>query len=117
MKEKIHPKFFEEATVNCACGESFKTGSVNETIRVEICSKCHPFFTGKVKVMDTAGRIEKFQKKHANAELGINTKPQKRAVKPVAKPADAKKTAPKTAAKAEAKSEAKPKAKAAEDKK
>jgi large subunit ribosomal protein L31 len=116
MQEKIHPNFHENATVNCACGESFVTGSIMEAIRVEICSKCHPFFTGKVKMLDIAGRVEKFQKKHANAEIGINTKPQRRVIKPVVLPKDKK-----AAAKAEAKTEAKPaaeaKAKPAEAKK
>ncbi|MEZ7890901.1 MAG: 50S ribosomal protein L31 [Candidatus Wallbacteria bacterium] len=79
MQEKIHPKYYPEAVVTCACGETFKTGSTLPTIKIEICSKCHPFFTGKVKVMDTAGRIEKFQKKHANVEIGAA--PKKKAPK------------------------------------
>ena len=115
MQEKTHPNFHEDATVSCACGETFKTGSVMETIKVEICSKCHPFFTGKVKMLDTAGRVEKFQKKHANAELGVNTKPQKRVVKPVVAPKDRKAAAAKAETKAAPKAEAK--AKPAEAKK
>ena len=63
MKEGIHPEY-SEATVSCACGNTFKTKSTRSEIRLEICSACHPFFTGKVKLMDTAGRIEKFQKKY-----------------------------------------------------
>ena len=63
MKEGIHPEY-SEATVSCACGNVFKTKSTRADIRLEICSSCHPFFTGKVKLMDTAGRIEKFQKKY-----------------------------------------------------
>ena len=62
MKKKIHPKY-EEATVTCGCGETFKTRSTKSSIQVEICSKCHPFYTGKQKFVDTAGRVEKFQKK------------------------------------------------------
>lgn len=62
MKKGIHPKY-EEAVVQCACGETFKTGSTKKFLRVEICSKCHPFFTGKQKLVDTAGRVEKFKKK------------------------------------------------------
>jgi large subunit ribosomal protein L31 len=62
MKENIHPKY-GEATVKCACGETFKTGSTKEVLHVEICSKCHPFFTGKQKLIDTGGRVEKFKKK------------------------------------------------------
>ena len=64
MKEKIHPKYVE-CTVTCGCGETFKTHSTIQQIRVEICSKCHPFYTGKQKFVDTAGRVEKFQKKFA----------------------------------------------------
>ncbi len=63
MKEGIHPQY-GEATVSCACGHVFKTRSTRADIRLEICSDCHPFFTGKVKLIDTAGRIEKFQKKY-----------------------------------------------------
>ena len=62
MKEGIHPKY-GEATVKCACGETFTTGSVKEEIKVEICSKCHPFFTGKQKFVDTGGRVERFKRK------------------------------------------------------
>jgi large subunit ribosomal protein L31 len=62
MKEKIHP-VYKKSTVSCACGESFETRSTKEKIAVEICSKCHPFFTGKQKLMDTAGRVERFHKK------------------------------------------------------
>jgi large subunit ribosomal protein L31 len=64
MKEKIHPKYVE-CTVTCGCGETFKTRSTKQQIRVEICSKCPPFYTGKQKFVDTAGRVEKFQKKFA----------------------------------------------------
>lgn len=62
MKAGIHPKYVE-AVVKCACGETFTTGSTKEELRVEICSKCHPFFTGKQKFIDTGGRVEKFRKK------------------------------------------------------
>ena len=64
MKEKIHPKWFE-ATVVCACGNKFTTGSTLEKLHVEICSACHPFFTGKQKFVDTEGRVEKFMTKYA----------------------------------------------------
>lgn len=66
MKADIHPKY-EEATVTCACGNSFKTGSTKKEIRVEICSKCHPFFTGKQKFVDTGGRVERFKKRYGLA--------------------------------------------------
>ncbi len=62
MKEGIHPKY-GEAVVKCACGESFETGSVKKEIKVEICSKCHPFFTGKQKLIDTGGRVDRFKKR------------------------------------------------------
>lgn len=62
MKEKIHPKYVE-STVTCACGNTFKTRSTNPEIKVEICSMCHPFFTGKQKIVDTEGRVEKFMAK------------------------------------------------------
>jgi large subunit ribosomal protein L31 len=63
MKAKIHPEYIE-STVTCGCGNKFVTRSTKKTIMVEICSACHPFFTGKMKFVDTAGRIEKFQKKY-----------------------------------------------------
>ena len=63
MKPKIHPKYVE-TTVVCGCGETFKTRSTKERIVVEVCSKCHPFYTGKQKLVDTAGRVEKFQRKY-----------------------------------------------------
>ena len=63
MKTGIHPEF-KEATVSCACGNTFKTGSVKEDLRVEICSECHPFFTGRQKFVERGGRVEKFKKKY-----------------------------------------------------
>lgn len=64
MKEKIHPKYFK-ATARCACGNEFEVGSTKENLRVEICSKCHPFYTGnKSRVVDTTGRVERFKKKY-----------------------------------------------------
>jgi len=63
MKEKIHPEY-KEATITCACGEVIHTRSTKQNLRVEICSKCHPFFTGKQKFVDSAGRVEKFLKKY-----------------------------------------------------
>jgi len=63
MKTKIHPKYVE-VTVSCACGEIFKTRSTKKEIRLEICSKCHPFFTGKQRLVDTAGRVERFYRKY-----------------------------------------------------
>jgi large subunit ribosomal protein L31 len=63
MKAQIHPTWFENAKVTCACGNSFVTGSSMESIRVEICYSCHPFFTGQQKFVDTLGQVDKFQKK------------------------------------------------------
>ncbi|MDR3208119.1 MAG: 50S ribosomal protein L31 [Oscillospiraceae bacterium] len=67
MKEGIHPKY-ATTTVTCACGEKFETGSTRKEIRVEICSKCHPFFTGKQKLVDTGGRVDRFNKKFGLAQ-------------------------------------------------
>ncbi len=64
MKSEIHPEY-HKINAKCACGTEFELGSVSEEINVEICSACHPFFTGKQKLIDTAGRIEKFNKKYA----------------------------------------------------
>jgi large subunit ribosomal protein L31 len=63
MKEGIHPNY-KKAIVRCACGNTFETRSVKEEIKVEICSECHPFFTGKQKFVDQGGRVEKFRKKY-----------------------------------------------------
>jgi len=63
MKKDIHPKY-EKATISCACGNSFETGSTKKNMKVEICSACHPFFTGKQKIIDTAGRVERFNRKY-----------------------------------------------------
>lgn len=65
MKATIHPKWYPAASVSCACGNTFTVGATVDTIKVEICSKCHPFFTGEMKFVDTMGRVERFQKKQA----------------------------------------------------
>ena len=65
MKAGIHPNYYADATVTCVCGNTFQTGSSQKEIRVDICSACHPFFTGKQKLMDTEGRIDRFRKKYA----------------------------------------------------
>ncbi|MCX5692808.1 MAG: 50S ribosomal protein L31 [Candidatus Omnitrophica bacterium] len=67
MKDKIHPEY-KEAVITCACGEVIRTRSTKQNLRVEICSKCHPFFTGKQKFVDSAGRVEKFLKKYSKKE-------------------------------------------------
>ena len=74
MKEGIHPKY-GKTVVTCTCGNSFETRSVmGETLSVEICYNCHPFYTGKQKLVDTAGRVEKFHKRYANVKAAAETK-------------------------------------------
>lgn len=68
MREGIHPKY-QEITITCACGEVIHTRSTRSSFKVEICSKCHPFFTGKQKLIDTAGRVERFRKKYRKSEV------------------------------------------------
>ena len=63
MKEKIHPNY-EKTTISCACGQVYHVGSTRKNIRVEICAKCHPFFTGVQKIVDTGGRVERFRQKY-----------------------------------------------------
>ena len=67
MKSGIHPEYYQ-AKVQCACGNEFEIGSTVKEIKVEICSKCHPFFTGKQKLVDSAGRVERFKRKYAKFE-------------------------------------------------
>ncbi len=67
MKPEIHPKY-QQVQVHCACGETFTTGSTRKELRVEICSKCHPFFTGRQKLVDSAGRIDRFKTRYAKKE-------------------------------------------------
>ncbi len=64
MKEKIHPKYYDDAKVICSCGNTFEVGATQPTLKVEVCSKCHPFFSGKQHIMDTAGQIERFKKRY-----------------------------------------------------
>jgi len=64
VKEKIHPKYYPDAKVICACGNTFTIGSTKKTLKVELCSKCHPFFTGEHRVVDTAGRVERFKRRY-----------------------------------------------------
>ncbi len=67
MKQDIHPKYYPTAKVKCACGNAFTTGSTKPEIQVEICYNCHPFFTGKEKILDVAGKVEKFKARRAKA--------------------------------------------------
>jgi large subunit ribosomal protein L31 len=64
MKEKIHPQYYANAEISCSCGNKFISGSTRKTLKVELCNKCHPFFTGEQKIIDTAGRVERFNKKY-----------------------------------------------------
>lgn len=68
MKQNVHPKYFDQAQVICVCGNKFTTGSTQEVIHVELCYKCHPFYTGEQKFVDSASRIQKFQKKSETAK-------------------------------------------------
>lgn len=72
MKANVHPTWYPNAQVTCACGNTFTVGSTREKIRVDICNKCHPFFTGQLKYVDTAGQVEKFQKKVSLASAKAN---------------------------------------------
>ena len=78
MKPDIHPEY-ADATINCACGASYQTRSTKGSFTVDICAACHPFYTGRQKIMDTAGRVERFKKKYANAPKGKGKKAKKAA--------------------------------------
>lgn len=78
MKDNIHPQYFSDAVVVCACGHSFNTGSTKKEIRVEICSNCHPFYTGKSKLVDTTGRVERYHKtKEKHTSIAATKAPKK----------------------------------------
>jgi large subunit ribosomal protein L31 len=64
MKDKIHPKYFNDAKVICSCGNTFTTGSTRKELKVEVCSQCHPFYTGERRVLDATGRVERFKKRY-----------------------------------------------------
>ncbi|MGB3988081.1 MAG: 50S ribosomal protein L31 [Minisyncoccales bacterium] len=68
MKKEIHPQYYEKSVVKCSCGNTFEIGSTKENIEIEICSACHPFYTGKEKIVDTMGRVERFRKKMEKKE-------------------------------------------------
>ncbi|EKD87559.1 MAG: 50S ribosomal protein L31 [uncultured bacterium] len=68
MKADIHPKWYPNAVVSCACGNTFTVGATKDKIQVEICSNCHPFFTGEMKFIDTMGRVERFQERQKQAQ-------------------------------------------------
>ncbi len=64
MKAKVHPKYYDDAKVTCVCGNTFTVGSTKQELRVEVCSKCHPFYTGEQRIRDTMGRVERFRKRY-----------------------------------------------------
>ncbi len=76
MKEKTHPEY-KETTISCVCGEVIHTRSTKQNIHVDLCSKCHPFFTGKQKLVDSAGRVEKFAKRYAGKKKVVKEEPVK----------------------------------------
>lgn len=92
MKKDIHPQYHTDAKVTCVCGNTFTTGSTEKELHVEICSNCHPFYTGKQKLVDTAGRVEKFQKraKVAKKSKVIHTSKKEKYEKKQAKREEAK---------------------------
>ena len=81
MKENIHPKYVE-TKITCGCGNSFTTRSTQPELKVNICNVCHPFYTGKLKYVDTAGRIEKFQKKFGEGGYASLKQPKKKPARP-----------------------------------
>ena len=74
MKKNIHPKYYEKCRVQCACGNTFTVGSTKEYIETEICSKCHPFYTGKEKMIDTLGQVQKFKDRLSKKQKTKNKK-------------------------------------------
>ena len=81
MKTAIHPKWYPEAKVTCACGNSFTTGATTPEMQVEICYACHPFYTGNVRFVDTAGRVDSFNAKMKAAKANLISKTEKRRLK------------------------------------
>lgn len=81
MKTKIHPKWYHDAKITCACGNTFSTGATQELIEVEVCSQCHPFYTGQMKFVDTAGRVDAFLEKQKMARKKFLKKTDKRKIK------------------------------------
>jgi large subunit ribosomal protein L31 len=91
MKKEIHPKYNDKSKVVCACGNSFSVGSTQDKINIELCSDCHPFYTGKQKLVDTAGRVDKFKQRAAKKDEAAKARKGKK----VKKAAQAKKKAQK----------------------
>lgn len=81
MRAQIHPQWYDEAIITCACGNSFKTGATFEKLQVEVCYNCHPFYTGQMKYVDTAGRVDAFIAKRSKASNKRVSKTEKRKLK------------------------------------
>jgi large subunit ribosomal protein L31 len=81
MKAQIHPKWYPDAKVSCACGNTFTVGATVPEIKVEVCSNCHPFYTGQMKYVDTAGRVEAFKARREGASKKVFSKKEKRQLK------------------------------------
>jgi large subunit ribosomal protein L31 len=81
MKAKIHPQYYDDAKVTCACGNTFVTGATVPELRVEVCYNCHPFYTGTMKLLDTAGRVDAFKAKMAGSGKKVMSKTEKRILK------------------------------------
>lgn len=84
MKPAIHPTYHENVTITCACGNSFAVGSTSDSLSIEVCSACHPFYTGKQKIVDIAGRVDKFKKRQEESAL-LNQKKAAGKKKPASK--------------------------------
>jgi len=81
MQTQIHPKWYTEAKVTCACGNTFTVGATVPEIKVDVCYNCHPFYTGQMKYLDTAGRVEAFKTRQAGAVAKVVSKTEKRRIK------------------------------------
>lgn len=87
MKQNVHPTYYHDAVVTCACGNTFTTGSTKQKLQVDVCAACHPFFTGQMKFLDTQGRVERFQTKMKAATY---VKKQKKGKEEIAAPTSLK---------------------------
>ena len=81
MKAKIHPTWYEDAKVTCSCGNTFTIGATQPEIQVEVCAACHPFYTGQMKYVDTAGRVDAFKERQKKAKKKVMSKQEKRKIK------------------------------------
>ena len=83
MKKNIHPVYFPKAKISCACGATYEMGATKEHLEVEICAACHPLYTGKTKLIDAAGRVERFRRKSAKAEEQKSKTTKRKTKKPI----------------------------------